>query len=1570
MQINYKNSRGSWASSWGRPILLCTKEERTDTGGRGDSVVNLHTAIYQMTWKMIQTQSETEEIFRELCMCNGLSHEKIADEGPSVTELEMFFSGFPRMVGLLYFPNLVVLTLVKQDIRRIEGLEACPLLTQLWIVESHLVDIEGLDYCTNLQRLYLYYNRITKIKNLENLKKLEILWLNNNKIKVIEGLNTLMHLKELNLAGNLIDVITDSLDSNVQLEWLNLSGNRICSFKELSYLARLPELQILSLKDPQYTPNPVSLLCNYMTHVVYHIPKLLRLDTYDVSSKLAKDFAESTVMKKIMYYSMRVKNTHRQLAEIQGKLQKQLSSLQEVPKERIKAISFCIKTLESELTILHLSKRQNPLLTVLNGLKNKDGIEGMHSSSSSVKNSTEYLNAEQKMCQKLDALKERLIFWNNRLDETEARYQTEVTPITEFFNLSVLFLLIELETVGNIRFEEGTSSDVWFTSCHDVILSRFCAWDFKKLGVTGLKINRIVRVHNRMLRLKYEDKIQSVLSKEGSTYKSENYSKMLEYLFYVYDPELSTEQNEIQQILEDGFKKAEVYRALGRDEAVPLCNSMSLCEQPRIEYLLGQAKAQNGNFIDPVPFRYGQLIIAKVFLGHSVQAIDSESVEQTKYPNADSVYRPRKVDTRCANDTGFSSSIKLHGSCDCSLRQYEWFVFDHDLVVPEYFIDFEYITQNDLQLFSAFSENKTSQRKQSKAEIMITQQAKVLDEEVLKMDPVVKQMPKILNLDEMTLLSISGASILSQITILNLHGNSLSKLKGISKLTNLQKFTVSFNELVQLDDLSNLPYLEFLDASHNQLITLDGFNGVENLKYLDLSWNQLIYMKEEIGVLCKHTLDLLTLDLRHNPWKKPVLLRSIVIGQLNTLTFLNGCIVTREEAATAPQFTAESRLTQASLLAHSRTDEERPRCLSLLNCAQNLTQLSKMKPDPSVDQATSWLTKITTLNLDGQNLSQLTNLERLQNLRWASFNNNSIRRFEGLDHCLQLEELSLEDNFISELEGISKLTKLTRLNLGNNQLKNMEGSGLDKLTHLHYLSLESNKIRSLRSLQKIYTLIELYLGNNLIHNNCEIYHLKGMENLVILDLYGNPLVYKQEHYRFFVIYHLPSLRAFDGNVVEPAQSENAKDVFGGRLTSDMVTERLGHSNFSEILKLEMPESAIRSVDLGPSEKFGRLQRINLEHNNLTSFSGLVCLPRVKVLYLNHNHIETILPRQKPQLHLTNRQILQQKVSSSGYGQPGLSRSNRDTSYESLPPVMESLEVLHLGYNGISSLAQLQLNRLINLRVLYLEGNFISQIEGLDRLQYLVELSLERNRVRMIHENSFLGQNALLELHLEENRMRDLNNLYPLAKLQRLFLGANKIQDIGELEKLDSLPNLTELSVVGNPVSRKMLYRPFLVFRLTRLQILDGVPVTMDEKERAEFLLCEHSAMSSNPPLETGLCAIMPLLTRPNTLRATNSLHKGLQAFSPPDFNLPHGFGDSMPQETARNKKHKHLGGNLPNTRSFQPDIICRQMRSGGTYQPSFMQQQRDSSRNMRTLMQIQDQDSSIHNSSASKPSQM
>lgn len=61
--------------------------------------------------------------------------------------------------------------------------------------------------------------------------------------------------------------------------------------------------------------------------------------------------------------------------------------------------------------------------------------------------------------------------------------------------------------------------------------------------------------------------------------------------------------------------------------------------------------------------------------------------------------------------------------------------------------------------------------------------------------------------------------------------------------------------------------------------------------------------------------------------------------------------------------------------------------------------------------------QITVLNLDSQKISKLINLNKLVNLRWASFNDNDISKVEGLDSCSKLEELSLNNNSISTLNG-------------------------------------------------------------------------------------------------------------------------------------------------------------------------------------------------------------------------------------------------------------------------------------------------------------------------------------------------------------------------------------------------------------------------------------------------------------------------------------------------------------------------------------------------------------------------
>jgi len=60
------------------------------------------------------------------------------------------------------------------------------------------------------------------------------------------------------------------------------------------------------------------------------------------------------------------------------------------------------------------------------------------------------------------------------------------------------------------------------------------------------------------------------------------------------------------------------------------------------------------------------------------------------------------------------------------------------------------------------------------------------------------------------------------------------------------------------------------------------------------------------------------------------------------------------------------------------------------------------------------------------------------------------------------------------------------------------------------------------------------------------------------------------------------------------------------------------------------------------------------------------------------------------------------------------------------------------------------------------------------LRSLRELVLDKNKIRVITETSFFFQTNLIELHLEENRIRELSYFDRMIKLEKLFLGSNKV----------------------------------------------------------------------------------------------------------------------------------------------------------------------------------------------------
>ena len=83
-----------------------------------------------------------------------------------------------------------------------------------------------------------------------------------------------------------------------------------------------------------------------------------------------------------------------------------------------------------------------------------------------------------------------------------------------------------------------------------------------------------------------------------------------------------------------------------------------------------------------------------------------------------------------------------------------------------------------------------------------------------------------------------------------------------------------------------------------------------------------------------------------------------MIGRIKSLRRLDDEPVTEAEATAALRMAAGSRISQVSLLAHSRTDTNPPANLSLLPNAQYLLQSSRNKPDRSGEQDNFWYSKV------------------------------------------------------------------------------------------------------------------------------------------------------------------------------------------------------------------------------------------------------------------------------------------------------------------------------------------------------------------------------------------------------------------------------------------------------------------------------------------------------------------------------------------------------------------------------------------------------------------------------------
>jgi len=423
--------------------------------------------------------------------------------------------------------------------------------------------------------------------------------------------------------------------------------------------------------------------------------------------------------------------------------------------------------------------------------------------------------------------------------------------------------------------------------------------------------------------------------------------------------------------------------------------------------------------------------------------------------------------------------------------------------------------------------------------------------------------------------------------------------------------------------------------------------------------------------------------------------------------------------------------------------------------------------------------KVAELSIEGESIRKIADLEAFTSLRVAYLGGNCLRSLKTFSVLRQLRHLSIEGNSVVRLDGLSSLTELRWLNIKGCGLAHISPAWFKTLSKLEHLNMEDNQITALGALAQCSSLRELYVGGNKIADIGAIAVLASIATLRLFSTYGNELR-EMKSYTSYVIFKLPQLEILDADYISDAARIAAAKMYTGRLTEDMLNTR-EEVNCREI---ELVSLGLAYLDHAvTSSRFKYVKHLNLENNNLTDVSALGDLPLLTRLRLKSNRINAVF-----------------------------GRANQ----------FKSLSFLDLSSNYVSSLSALALGRCAGLRTLLLCDNFLTRLDGINRLSALRVCYVDGNKLSRIEANTFIGCDNLKIFSARRNALRTLKHLSNLESIRELQLDDNRIDDIEEVSWLTRLIRLKSLSLMGNKIATGCeRYFEFVSTCCRSLAFLDG-----------------------------------------------------------------------------------------------------------------------------------------------------
>ncbi|XP_076666473.1 uncharacterized protein LOC143368024 isoform X6 [Andrena cerasifolii] len=539
------------------------------------------------------------------------------------------------------------------------------------------------------------------------------------------------------------------------------------------------------------------------------------------------------------------------------------------------------------------------------------------------------------------------------------------------------------------------------------------------------------------------------------------------------------------------------------------------------------------------------------------------------------------------------------------------------------------------------------------------------------------------------------------------------------------------------DALPSSVGVEALGLMSNQLASIGdkSFSGIaDSLRSLDLSYNSL----EDVPLKAFR-------DLRKLNWLNM---------HSNHLTSLDGDWGHMKETLTNAFFGDNSIIDIPKLFSTFGS-------LVWLNLDNNnIEELSEDSLPPNMH----------TLSLNNNLLKSFpSSLKTLKGLRWLYLRGNDFKSLELPDFkSLNLELVDVSENCIEWIRASSltnRTLKIRDFNLDNNKLSSLTAGTFDRLD-IKRIHLSSNSIKN--------------VDNDAFRELEDTLEYLNLENNELPSVPGAVSRLKKLSYLYLA-------------------NNDIKNISG-----DTFQE------FAENLRaLSLATNNLDAIPVAALSGCQRLLHLNLGYNKISHIqSGDFEWAEDLEILLLRNNILTKLKRETFKGAKFNKLTTLDLDAISEIGGPDFALN---VSYNAISLInsggsMNNLTRLDLSFNNISHLPADTFYDMPDLKSLNLRSNFITVLEsGTFGLSHLETLNLQDNKIENLRKQSFHGLESLQQLDLNENQISQLSvkQFQNLRKLRLLNLSSNKIRslpkDVFEGTKLEILDlSHNKLTVVPSP----------------------------------------------------------------------------------------------------------------------------------------------------------------------------